>query len=780
MTDHTSIEKVSSTSWESLLICLVPLSVLPFATVHDGWIILSSIVLLLIPLLQLSHPPSPPSRITFLFSGLTYAALFLASTQVIPSTSHFLPLLSPGLSEHVWTSLSLSGADTRPLALNLPAALRGLCWTGAGLGLVLTISQRGRHLHRGLAWSIVVAGLLTCVLAAAHRLTNADAIYWWSGIPSLQRTPFYGPFVNPNHAGTLLAAGVGVALGLGRRAGTAAAALLAVGVWFTGSRGAMIALLAAAAVFVLRTQGRRGALALGALLLAAALPVLWAGPQQAARWLTLQIVPEDHIQDLTGRRLAIWADSLSLLGDAPLLGVGLGGFADGFRFTKQLPQYAAVDHAHNDLLQAFIEQGVLGGALWLAAAGLVLWSGLQRPDRLGAGWLAAAAALGCASLVDFPFQIGALSILAAVVAGVLLSAPGRSASTVRLTPFLLLGATVAVLSLGGRLLLSTDDALVQSGDDAYAAQSTDAVEHYRRALWLAPMSHQALLRLGRDAWLSGDLDRAAAIYEHAAAGYPTLLWPWVNLARLRARQGDPSGAHLAWRAVLRSNVPDNDAAAPWIQEALSVGSDPVAAALAIAPERGDRRCEIASELSALLDTPGARAAARQLYMGAIDQDFSYRLDYANELIRWQAPEAALEQLAALPEESCRAARLAGKALERLDRPSEAIRRYRQARRSCPASLEDRIDAGIQRVQEQAGDPAALTAAAAELNANPSRDALRRRVVAGLCRTAPLPKEALLGHLEHLILEGRAQLSESLLYSRLIANGGCAEPERAQE
>lgn len=784
MNNHTPIEKVSSTSWEILLFFLVPLSVLPFATVHDGWIILSSVVLLLIPLLHLIHPSSPPSRITFLFAGLTSAALTLSLTQVIPYTSSLYPLLYPGLSEHVQASLSLSGGAARPLALDLPAALCGLCWTGAILGLTLTISQRDRSLHAGLAWSIIVAGLLTCVLAAAHRLTDASAIYWSSGIPAQQRTPFFGPFVNPNHAGTLLAAGIGVSLGIGGRAGFAAAALLASGAWFTGSRGALIAVLAAAAVFVLRTHGRRGALALGSLLSAAVLPVLWIGPQTAARWLTLQIVPEDHIQDLTGRRLAIWKDSLTLFADAPLLGVGLGGFADGFRFTKQLPQYAAVDHAHNDLLQAFIEQGVLGGGLWLAAGGVVLWSGLQRSDRQGAGWLAAATAIACASLVDFPLQIGAISTLTAVVAGVLLSGSERQAGANRLTPFFLLGAVIAVLSLSGRLLLSTDDVLIQSGDDTYAedtaSSAAKAATRYRRALWLAPMSHQALLRLGRDAWLSGDLEGAATIYAHAAAGYPTLLWPWVNLARLRARQGDISGAHAAWQAVLRNNVPDNDDATVWIREALSVGPDPVTAALAIAPQRGDRRCDIASELLTMLDTPGSRAAAHQLYAVAIEQNSAHRLDYASVLIQQQAHEAALEQLGALPEESCRTARLAGKALERLDRPSAAIRRYRQALRSCPDALHERIEAGIRRVQEQAGEPEALSSAEAELGANPSRLALRRRVIAGLCRTEPLPRGVLLGHLEHLILGGDAMVSESLLYSRLSAGGGCAASEPVQQ
>jgi len=564
-------------------------------------------------------------------------------------------------------------------------------------------------------------------------------------------------------------------LGLRDRRALVAALVLCVGVWFTGSRGAILSLLAAGAVFALRTEGTRAALglaALGAPLLGA---VLWAGPLEALRWLSLRIVPEDHMQDLTGSRLQIWRDCLDLIADAPLLGTGLGTFADAFRTAKTMPQHATVDHAHNDLLQLLVEQGLLGGGLWLAGLGAVTWAAIQRTDRMGAGWLAALAAIGCASLVDFPLQIGALSLLAAVVVGGILSESGPPHSRSLRRGMLAFGA-LSGLALAARLVVSSPEALTEQGDVAYAAgDTTEANAHYTRALWLAPLSHQALLRLGRQAWADGDTAQAMQVYAVAAEGYPTLLWPWVNLARLHARQGDTAQAHAAWREVLRSNVPDNDDPAPWIAEALRVGPDPVAAALAIAPPRADRQRDIAQALLTELDTPGARDAARSLYASAIGLDPRSRLDYASVLLRWDEPEAALAQLAHFPEEQCRPARLAAKAQERLYRPQAALRRYNQALRSCGASQQERLEAGRVRVQQMAGDPDALAAAEAELAGSPQRDGLRRRVIAGLCAQDPVPTEVVLGHLEHLILNGEPTVSDAQRYSRLIAGEGCTEP-----
>ncbi|MCC7105181.1 MAG: tetratricopeptide repeat protein [Chloroflexi bacterium] len=75
-------------------------------------------------------------------------------------------------------------------------------------------------------------------------------------------------------------------------------------------------------------------------------------------------------------RLSIWSRTLSMLGDFPLSGAGLGmrTFARVFAYTFGLPDPYQVVHSHNILLQAYAEQGLLGlvGLLLALGAGLAL------------------------------------------------------------------------------------------------------------------------------------------------------------------------------------------------------------------------------------------------------------------------------------------------------------------------------------------------------------------------------------------------------------------------
>ena len=98
------------------------------------------------------------------------------------------------------------------------------------------------------------------------------------------------------------------------------------------------------------------------------------------------------------QRLGYWTGTLSLLGDVPLTGAGLGmrTFAEVFAWYHQLPDPYQVSHTHNVVVQAYAEQGLLGaiGMLGLLVVGIVVsFRALTRatgPSR----WLVGGAAGG--------------------------------------------------------------------------------------------------------------------------------------------------------------------------------------------------------------------------------------------------------------------------------------------------------------------------------------------------------------------------------------------------
>jgi tetratricopeptide (TPR) repeat protein len=102
--------------------------------------------------------------------------------------------------------------------------------------------------------------------------------------------------------------------------------------------------------------------------------------------------------DWLNERLSYWTGTLSLLGDVPFTGSGLGmrTFAEVFAWYHALPDPYQVSHSHNVVVQAYAEQGLLGA---VGLAGLLVVGSLTalRATRQAQGptrWLVAGAAGG--------------------------------------------------------------------------------------------------------------------------------------------------------------------------------------------------------------------------------------------------------------------------------------------------------------------------------------------------------------------------------------------------
>ncbi len=280
---------------------------------------------------------------------------------------------------------------------------------------------------------------LTPLLAVPFILTGGD------GLP--------GPYWSRNTVGGVAAlvlpfAIAAVARPVGRlwrwMAGATALILLLI-LARSGSRGALIGMLAAVAVVALwwvsRRWGRRrlalfGA-ALGALTFLSIVVLSAAWPQ---------IAPMINSVDAGGSdmgRLSIWRETLYLIGQAPITGWGPGAFEGAFALYARLIRVPLYSYAHQLYLGLAFEQGLGGLAVWVglqAAAAISLLradgsagKGASDPYRLAA--LASTVTLAVHGLVDDPVYAAGSAVpflfLWAGFAALLSATPRREGSATR-------------------------------------------------------------------------------------------------------------------------------------------------------------------------------------------------------------------------------------------------------------------------------------------------------------------------------------------------------------
>jgi hypothetical protein len=118
-------------------------------------------------------------------------------------------------------------------------------------------------------------------------------------------------------------------------------------------------------------------------------------------------------------RLVVWGDTLRLTARSPVVGYGFGAYAEALPPWRTGLDFVRVDHAESDVLETVAETGVVGIALFAAAAFFVvrrLAHGLRNQrDRLRRG-LGLGASLGCLvllihGLVDFNLRIPSNALL---------------------------------------------------------------------------------------------------------------------------------------------------------------------------------------------------------------------------------------------------------------------------------------------------------------------------------------------------------------------------------
>lgn len=302
------------------------------------------------------------------------------------------------------------------IAVLVPTAARGEWrlppWPVAvplGLMVVVAVLATARARDADLAFrldvQLVLLVLATLAVVTAVRTTRqvllvvgallvAGAVAsLWAMLESGPTESFYGGsvvtgravgvFAQPNELGlfsaVLLVLAVGTALSVGsvrwRRGALVSAALLLVALGLSLSRGAWFGSVAGLLALALLVPGtRRGLLRIGSGVVAGvlALGVLGVGPlgQIVSRLATLGEATSNPYD----QRPLIWAEGLRLVGEAPVLGHGPGGyFVEAAGNALRTGAVLEVEHAHHLLLNVAVEYGLIGLAALLGLlAGLAV------------------------------------------------------------------------------------------------------------------------------------------------------------------------------------------------------------------------------------------------------------------------------------------------------------------------------------------------------------------------------------------------------------------------
>ncbi len=246
----------------------------------------------------------------------------------------------------------------------------------------------------------------------------------------------FGVWAYPNGAGQLFVQGAiagAMVLAMSRTtgaslAGGVAAIACAVAALLTRSVAAgALAVVALGVAGAARNAGPRAVRTVavgcaGVLVIAVSVPIVlglgWrAGPDGA-----LEGVSADA---LSGRRLILWHEAVTLIEREPLWGVGPGRFADVRGFARTDPD---ARWAHDAFLQQGAETGVAGALLTVL---LFVWAlaAVAAGGRVGAVpilGLMAVAALGVHACIDYVLHFAPNAVAAAALAGVASRAPGGS------------------------------------------------------------------------------------------------------------------------------------------------------------------------------------------------------------------------------------------------------------------------------------------------------------------------------------------------------------------
>ena len=391
------------------LVCLIPLTAIPYGTFEAWWkaafvcaVFGICIVAIIEGAISGSTYVGPWS---ILLPLLALAAL--ASIQTLP----FGSVPDAGLTgAPPWNAISADPYQTRFFVLQILA-----------LTVFLALLYRYASDEANI-WILIHVVIAVAVASAIFGMLRQTAQQNTAFVlPLLKPGRGYGQFINKNHFAYLMemafGLGIGVILARGVRPDRIMLYVaLLFPIWIalvlSNSRGGILAMLTqvltATLWFVRPRAGVRTALLAG-IVVAVLLGTLWVGGDRLAT--NIESATTDFSGDSTrdgASRNEIWRATLKMFAANPIAGVGLGGYWIAITAFHDASGNLTPQEAHNEYLELLSSGGVIGLAIgvWFAVMvirriGLVLHHDRSHIRAVRFGGILAIAGVVVHSLVDF-------------------------------------------------------------------------------------------------------------------------------------------------------------------------------------------------------------------------------------------------------------------------------------------------------------------------------------------------------------------------------------------
>ena len=354
------------------------------------------------------------------FICAVFAICIVAIVDILISGSNriaggpvLLPMVSLSALAYFQTfSISADPFQTRFFALQMLALT-------VFLALLYRYASTERRL-RVLVYTILGVAVASAVFGILRQTTQHGTGFI---LPLLKQNQGYGQFINKNHFAYLMEMAFGLGLGIILSGGIKRDRVLIyiallVPIWMglvlSNSRGGVLAMLAqivvaALLLLSLQTFSVARSVALRAILIIILVGgvlagTFWVGGDRLAMNFEAATREATTTRDGASRN-EIWRASLKMFAAHPVLGVGLGGYWIGITAHHEASGLMTPQEAHNDYLELLSSAGLIGFAIGVWFAVVVVRMMRKNLSAMSFGAVLGLTGVAAHSLVDFGLHI---------------------------------------------------------------------------------------------------------------------------------------------------------------------------------------------------------------------------------------------------------------------------------------------------------------------------------------------------------------------------------------